>query len=85
MIKRPNKLPIISRQVCANINQDNILKIERFNRKINVTTDNEDYWYYGNMDHIEPLLNQVFYRCMDGCFLNMDRIESVADQTVVFD
>lgn len=81
----PDKIPIVSRQICANIKQDDILKIERFNRKINVVTDTNEYWYYGKMDQLEPLLHDTFYRCMDGCFLNMDRIESVSDQTVVFD
>lgn len=81
----PNKIPIISRSICANIDQSSILKIERYNRKINVLTDEQDYWYYGKMDNLEIMLNDDFYRYMDGCYLNLHRIRSLSEQTVVFD
>lgn len=78
-------IPVITKSYTANVKVKDIVKIERYNRKINIVTDKGDYWFYGKIDNMTQYLDDRFYPCIQGCYINFDRVESMANQMIFFD
>ncbi|MGC2872228.1 LytTR family transcriptional regulator DNA-binding domain-containing protein [Ihubacter sp. rT4E-8] len=78
-------LPIISGAVSARIKLSDVVLIERKNRKLHVMTEGHDFDYYEKIENIEPILDGRFYPCLKGCYINMERVEAMAEQSIYFD
>ena len=74
-----------NRRESTKIDIDDILYIERRLRKIYLLTEIREYEYYENMKYVEPLLEDYFFKIGKGTFINIIRIKSVLEESVIFD
>lgn len=82
---REEYITILSTTVAARIRTSDILYIERDKRKIHIVTILEEYDYYERIENIEPLLDERFFPCLKGCYINLERVVSMRDQRITFD
>ncbi|MGN0658358.1 MAG: LytTR family transcriptional regulator DNA-binding domain-containing protein [Emergencia sp.] len=80
-----NYLSIISGSENARIRVSDIVMIQRNRRKLRVVTGQREFEYYEKIENVEPLLDDRFYPCLKGCYVNMERISFMADQSICFD
>jgi len=62
-----------------------VLWIERHLRKIYIVTDCETYEYYERMENIQPFLDSRFYPCLQGCYINFDKVKTMQEQKIIFE
>ncbi|MDO4395708.1 MAG: LytTR family DNA-binding domain-containing protein [Clostridia bacterium] len=79
------KISIKNQQVVANVSVDTVLFIEKDGRKLKVVTDAREYSYYEKMSNIEHLLDNTFFLCRKGCYINLDKVVLMEDQHIVFE
>ncbi|MGF6376200.1 DNA-binding LytR/AlgR family response regulator [Clostridiales Family XIII bacterium PM5-7] len=78
-------IPIICGKEAAKVKVSDILMIERENRKLHVITQDKAYAYYEKIQNVEPMLDGRFYPCLKGCYINLDHVTGMANQTITFD
>lgn len=78
-------IPIISGSHAAKVKVGDIIMIERNRRKLHIITGHREYQYYEKMENVELLLDDRFYPCLKGCYINLERISSMEDQRIFFD
>ncbi|MBQ1489846.1 MAG: LytTR family transcriptional regulator DNA-binding domain-containing protein [Eubacterium sp.] len=79
-----NGLPVITRSVSAVVDTDDLLMIQREGRKLHVCTEKREYVMYGKMQNVLQYLDSRFFRCLDGCVINLTKVRRVEKCRVVF-
>ena len=77
-------LIITTKQAIYKVNIEEIVYIERFERKLLISTDKESFEYYEKIENVEPLLNEDFYKCHARFIVNLKKVTGVRDQTIFF-
>ncbi len=67
------------------VNTKEIFVVERNGRKLTVVTEEMTYSYYDRIQNVEPSLSSNFIKCHTGCFINLHKIKSIKNQTIVMD
>ena len=67
------------------IKMSDILWVERNLRKIRVVTAGKVYEFYEKMKNVRPQLDQRFYPCLQGCYINLDQVKTMQGQGIIFD
>ncbi len=80
-----NYISIISGKVAARIKVSDVVFIERNCRKLRIVTDDEEYSYYEKIENISPLLDDRFYPCLKGCYINLEKVTSMSEQCIRFE
>lgn len=78
-------IPIVTRNQSIRMETDSIYKIQRDNRRLSILTAEGEFYYYEKLERIEQHLGNNFYSCLKGCLINLDKVKSMKDQTVVFE
>lgn len=78
-------LSIIGGRINARIRLSDVVLIERQNRKLHVVTEDRNFDYYEKIENVEPILDGRFYPCLKGCYINMERVSAMAEQSIYFD
>lgn len=78
-------LVVSNEKIVAQVKIKDILWIERNLRKIRIVTTQETYEYYERIENVQPLLDQRFYPCLRGCYINFDQVKSMQEQKIIFD
>lgn len=78
-------IPIICGKEAAKVRVSDILMIEREKRKLHVVTEGKSYAYYEKIQNVEPMLDGRFYPCLKGCYINLDHVTEMSNQTITFD
>ena len=78
-------ITIITCKMAARVMIRDIAYIERDSRKLHIVTDKEVYDYYERLESVEPLLDERFYPCLKGCYINLDKVVSMRDQKITFE
>ena len=75
---------ILTQTLAARIKVDDIIYIERDKRKVRIVTELEDYDFYERIENIEPLLDNRFFPCLKGCYINLEKVVSMREQRITF-
>ncbi len=78
-------VPIISGKDTAKVCLDDIVCIEREGRKLHVVTVRREYWYYEKIEIVERYLDERFFPCLKGCYVNLEHIAYMEEQEIHFD
>lgn len=78
-------IPIINGKTSGRIKVSDVVMVERINRKIRIVTGERDFNYYERLDNVAPLLDQRFYPCLKGCYINFEHVSYMANQQIHFD
>lgn len=78
-------LAIANGNYAAQIKMSDILWVERNLRKIRVVTADRVYEFYENMKNVKPQLDQRFYPCLQGCYINLEQVKAMQAQEIIFD
>lgn len=84
-MKEKSFIVVWNRHESTKIDIDDILYIERRLRKIYLLTEIREFEYYENLKYVEPLLEDYFFKIGSGTFINIIRIKSVLEESVIFD
>lgn len=63
---------------------EEVISVQRDGRRIHIAADNKEYVYYEKMDNVSPHLDERFYRCHGGCYINFDKVRLMEDQEIMF-
>ena len=79
-------IPVISRPVSGRIRVSDLNMVRRDARRIGyyIEAQEEPFWVYDKIDHVSQYLDDRFYRCTQGCYVNFDNVRSMRDQKVLF-
>jgi len=77
-------LAVRNRSSVTRVPLERILYVQRERRKLLVVCGEERFEYYETIDNVAPLFGKEFYRVNDGCFVNLDLIDKVKGETVLF-
>lgn len=64
---------------------DRIVYLAREGRKLRVVTDDGEYSFYEKLENIVHLLDERFYPCLKGCYVNLEKISHMKDQQMFFE
>lgn len=78
------KIKIYKGNCIMNVDLDHVVLIERRLRKICIVTDKEEHEYYERLENIIPCLDQRFYPCLQGCYINFEKVSMMKDQEIRF-
>ncbi len=78
-------IAVLQGKAVAKVKVSDIVFIERDRRKLHLVTEKGTYDYYERMENVEPVLDQRFYPCLKGCYINLDKVESMQEQRISFD
>ncbi len=78
-------LSIIGGHINARVRLSDVVLIERQNRKLHVVTEDRNFDYYEKIENVEPILDGRFYPCLKGCYINMEHVCAMAEQSIYFD
>ena len=78
-------ITIIKRNRVTRIEVGEILLVERKGRKLLIHTKDEVIDYYEKMENVIPLLDERFYPCLQGCYVNFNHITDMIDREISFD
>lgn len=78
-------IPVVTKNYSVKVKTDTILLIERDNRRLKIKSDKGDYCFYAKIEDVERFLTDSFYRCLKGCYINLEKVDTMANQLVVFD
>ena len=67
------------------VNVDDIFFVERNLRKLRIVTAKEEIEFYQRLDEITPFLDQRFYPCLKGCYINFEQVKSMEEQRIIFE
>ena len=84
-MKNKSFLAVQTRWESTRVDLDDILLIERRLRKVFLVTSERLISYYDKIKHIEPLLGENYMKLLDGCFINLERMESAKEGILRFD
>ena len=84
-MKEKSFIVVWNRRESTKIDIDDILYIERRLRKIYLLTELREIEYYENLKYVEPLLEDYFFKIGSGTFINITKIKSVLEESVIFD
>ena len=76
---------VLTGNLAARIRISDILYIERYKRKIKIVTAQEEYAYYERIENIKPLLDDNFFPCLKGCYINLEKVISMHDRKIMFE
>jgi len=79
-----NFIPIINKKEISKVFIENILLIEQELRKIFIFAEEDQHYKYGKIDELLIYLDDRFFRCHQSCFINMEKIVMMRDQTFFF-
>lgn len=80
-----NYIPIISGREAAKVKVSDVVMVMRDKRKLHIVTDDKEYDFYERIESIEYLLDSRFYCCLKGCYINLEKVTSMSNQTIYFD
>lgn len=80
-----NYIMIMSGSESARVRVSDVVLIERNRRKLRIITDYRIYDFYGKMEAIEPMLDERFFPCLKGCYINFERVVRMTEQSIFFD
>lgn len=69
----------------AKVRVTDIIMIERIGRKLRIMTDERNFDYYERLENVIRLLDGRFFPCLKGCYVNFERVERMAEQSIFFD
>ncbi|MCI5720992.1 MAG: LytTR family transcriptional regulator DNA-binding domain-containing protein [Firmicutes bacterium] len=75
---------IKNQKIVASVSTTSVLYIEKDGRKLRVVTENREFSYYEKMNNVEPLLDNTFFLCRKGCYINLSKIALMEDQCITF-
>lgn len=78
-------IPIVSGTVDAKVRIREIIFIERNRRKLHVVTTERKYEFYEKIENVIPYLDERFFPCLKGCYINFDRVVRMEQQKIYFD
>ncbi len=78
-------IPIVRASEIVKVYLDEIAYIESELRKINYYTDESTYSVYAKLDDIASKLPESFYRCHKRCFINLEKVRKMSDNTIYFE
>ena len=77
-------IPLVTRQRSLKVCTDDVVYIQRENRKIKIKTECEIYVYYEKMENVRNALDERFYACLDSLIINLDKVQRMEEQMVYF-
>ena len=78
-------ITVFSGRCTRKISIDDILFIERHLRKLRIVMADEEVEYYERLEHILPQLDERFFPCLQGCYINFQRVKSMELQQIIFE
>ncbi len=78
-------IPIISGKETARVRISDVVLIERDRRKLHVVTKDRQFHYYEKIENVENLLDSRFFPCLKGCYVNLEHISCMSEQSIYFD
>lgn len=78
-------LVIINGRETAKVKISDILMVERDRRRLHIVTPEKEYIYYEKLENVEGCLDNRFYPCLKGCYINFERISHMSDQKIYFE
>lgn len=78
-------LIVLTGNLAARIRISDIIYIERNNRKIRIVTEQEEYVYYERIENIIPHLDDRFFPCLKGCYINLEKVISMRERKIMFE
>lgn len=78
-------IPVICGKEAAKVRVSDVVMVMKDKRKLHIVTDKKEYDFYERMEHVEPLLDSRFFCCLKGCYINFEKVASMAEQTIYFD
>ena len=77
-------VPFVTKSICCRIKLSDILYIEQEGRRVNIVTEDCVNHIYGRTEDFVRYLDQRFYPCLKGTYLNFDNVDSIRGQKVQF-
>lgn len=77
-------IPVIKPRLSLKVNVDEILYIEQYLRKTKIITETETHEMYSKIDDYLVYLGSNFLKCHRSLYVNMDKIISMKEQSIVF-
>lgn len=78
-------IPIINGRESGKVRVSDVVMIERNNRRLRIVTGEREFDYYEKLDNVTPLLDQRFFPCLKGCYVNFDHVSYMANQEIHLD
>lgn len=79
-----NYLPIITREYSTRVKVNDVMTISRNSRKLEIKAENGVFSYYEKIENILDCLDERFFRCNNGFLLNLEKVEVMKNQKVIF-
>ena len=84
MVKRVF-IAISTRKESTKLDIEEIITIERKSRIIKIVTAEREVSFYDKLIYIKPLLGDNFFEVSDGLLLNLEKMKTVTEGTVLFE
>jgi len=77
-------IPVIKPRLSVKVDVDEVLYIEQYLRKTKIVTEKETHEIYSKIDDYLGYLGSDFLKCHRSLYVNMDKIISMREQSIVF-
>ncbi|HZK61076.1 MAG TPA: LytTR family DNA-binding domain-containing protein, partial [Anaerovoracaceae bacterium] len=77
-------IPVIKPRSSVKVDVDEVIYIEQYLRKTKIITENETHEIYSKIDDYLGYLGSNFLKCHRSLYVNMDKIISMREQSIVF-
>lgn len=84
-MKEEKYIPVICGKEAAKVKVSDVVMVIKDKRKLHIVTDGKEYDFYERIEHVEPFLDSRFFCCLKGCYINLEKVVSMTDQTIYFD
>lgn len=76
---------IKNNKVVAKVDTTTILFVEKDKRTLKIVTETREFSYYEKLSNIESSLDDSFFPCRKGCYINMAKVMLMEDNCITFD
>ncbi|MBK5245908.1 MAG: LytTR family transcriptional regulator DNA-binding domain-containing protein [Peptostreptococcaceae bacterium] len=77
-------IPVIKPRSSIKVDVDEVLYIEQYLRKTKILTESETHEMYSKIEDYLVYLGSNFLKCHRSLYVNMDKIVSMREQSIVF-
>lgn len=77
-------IALVTRQRNVKVCTDDIVYIQRENRKIKIKTERGSYEFYEKMENVRSVLDERFFACLESLIINLEKVQRMEEQNIYF-
>lgn len=82
---KDNYITVALRGCVRKVMLDDIVYLARDGRKLRLMTDEGEIEFYERLDNVLHVLDERFYPCLKGCYVNLEKISCMDEQQIFFE